>query len=99
MHSTIAALLDRLQTLVSEVDLSETGVMTVMQDYPPEYTRNCTVADDYTVRKSMVPNSFPKLPRSPYGLPNDDPPVVPGKICNIAMPDRDTRKRLLWVSY
>lgn len=68
-----------------------------MQDVPAEYTRNCTVASDYEVRRSMVPRILPKLPVSKYGLPNDDAPQVPGHICNIAMPGQSTRSRYLWV--
>ena len=68
-----------------------------MQDVPAEYTRNCTVASAYEVRRSMVPRTLPKLRLSKYGLPNDDPPQVPGSICNIAMPNQSTRARFLWV--
>ncbi|CAL8465540.1 g5076 [Coccomyxa elongata] len=66
-------------------------------DVPAEYTRNCTVATDYEVRRSMVPRILPKLPVSKYGLPNDDAPQVPGHVCNIAMPGQSTRARYLWV--
>ena len=42
---------------------------------------------------------FPKLSRNGLALPNEDPPVVPGGICNIAMPSQSTRVRYLWVRF
>ena len=47
---------------------------------------------------SMVPKKWPiGLPLNPNGIPMDDPPQIPGGICNFAMPDRSTRERFLWV--
>ena len=69
-----------------------------MQDQPVDYTANCTVAGNYETRKSMVPATYPKLPRNWQQLPDSDPPVVPAQICNIAMPSQSTRQRYLWVN-
>ncbi len=47
---------------------------------------------------SMVPRKWPiGLPLNPYSIPMDDPPDIPGAICNFAMPDQSTRERYLWV--
>lgn len=69
-----------------------------VQDEPVDYTQNCTVAGNYETRRSMVPATYPKLPRNGLLLPDSDPPVVPASICNIAMPSQSTRQRYLWVS-
>ena len=47
----------------------------------------------------QVPARFPKLSRNKLQLPSEDPPVVPGSICNIAMPSQSTRARYLWVGF
>ncbi|EIE23036.1 hypothetical protein COCSUDRAFT_63419 [Coccomyxa subellipsoidea C-169] len=67
------------------------------QDPPADYTRNCTEASNYVVRSSLVPKKLPNMKLAQYRLPNDDPPRVPGSICNIAMPGQSTRARYLWV--
>ena len=69
-----------------------------LQDYPVQYQTNCTAVDNYEARMSMVPKKWPNgLPLNPYGIPMDDPPEIPGAICNFAMPDHSTRERYLWV--
>jgi hypothetical protein len=70
-----------------------------LQDLPVSFQHNCTVADDYTTRMSMVPKKWPTgLPLNGFSLPMDDPPQVPGGTCNFAMPDDSTRDRYVWVS-
>ncbi len=69
-----------------------------MQDWPTDFQKNCSVVDNYGTRASMVPKKWPTgLPLNGYSLPMDDPPSVPGAICNFAMPDSSTRDRYLWV--
>ncbi len=63
-----------------------------------QYQRNCTAVDNFKARMSMVPKKWPSgLPLNPYSIPMDDPPDIPGAICNFAMPDQSTRERYLWV--
>ena len=75
------------------------NIMSVLpQDYPTQYQKNCNVVEDYEARMSMVPKEWPAgLALNGYSIPMDDPPQVPGDICNFAMPDQSTRDRYLWV--
>lgn len=34
------------------------------------------------IKYTMVPDTFPNLPRSSLALPAEDPPAVPGSICS-----------------
>lgn len=76
-------------------------IMSVLpQDYPTEYQKSCNVVEDYEARMSMVPKEWPTgLALNENSIPMDDPPQVPGGICNFAMPDQSTRDRYLWVRF
>ncbi|EIE23035.1 glycoside hydrolase [Coccomyxa subellipsoidea C-169] len=49
---------------------------------PIPVKHECQVAPALNLKYTMVPDSFPNLPRSSLDLPAEAPPAVPGSICS-----------------